>query len=354
MRKDFYEVLGVARTATDAEIKSAYRTLAKRYHPDVNKEPDAEDRFKEVGEAYDVLSDADKRRKYDQVGHAEQGGPPPPGDDFGFGFPFGDIFKQARTRAEKPTRQNSDYHHTVEVSVVDLFKPQNLSVDYRRKVFCSPCSGIGGTGEQPCPSCHGQGVVSQTFQVTAVFSTSRMMPCTRCNTRGRIFEKPCAVCHGDGHSLQVQHVDFTLPLGSPFGDVHVQGMGNCEYPRMNPGDLIVHTRIKHHPEVEIRPEDGTVLLSKHIDVIECLLGQVQKKVITPWGEEIDFQIPRACPDGWVYTKHGGGLPRGPEPGNRSHLLVRVLYKFPKSLTAEQERLLKEYVSTLNVGGKEND
>ena len=252
-KRDYYEVLGVSKTATDSEIKSAFRRLAKKYHPDVCKEPDAAEKFKEAQEAYAVLSDASKRQQYDQYGHAAfQGGPGGTGGFDFSGFDFSDIFSDlfgggfgfgggsSSSRARKGSDSLIRMNLTFEEAVFGTKKTVNLDV----VEDCKECSGKGGHGEKTCPTCHGSGQVT-TEQRTLFGAFMTKSTCPTCKGQGRSYETTCSTCRGTGKQKKNTDLEVTIPAGVDNGNqLRLAGKGNAGVNGGPNGDVYIEFNVK--------------------------------------------------------------------------------------------------------------
>jgi molecular chaperone DnaJ len=323
-----YETLGLTRDASVDEIKSAYRRLAKQYHPDVNKDdPAAEEMFKRVAEAYETLSDPDKRRLYDM----------PAGDMMGGGGAF---FHRIQ-----PTAACTDIYLNHQVALKDLFKVGSIRVSYVRKVFCRSCDGLGGRGARSvCHACNGAGQVFSPFGMQNPFFSISFgtEPCSKCDGKGGHWAEPCAPCKGLGHTLEDQDLEFELPVGAALGGVRVNSMGNVEFPNTNAGDLYVRLLVNGGGDAYIE-RDGTLIFLVPIDPVEAIVG-TKKKVEAPDGDEIEIEVPAGCADGHLLRCPGRGLPT--PSAKRGDMFAKFVYKLPQSLDDTQQRLLMEYVATL--------
>lgn len=263
-KKDYYEVLGVSKTASQDEIKSAFRKLAKKYHPDVSKEPDAVERFKEAQEAYSVLSDDAKRKQYDQFGHAAfqnnggSGGFSNAGfdfNDFDFGDIFGDIFGsnfgfggKSSSRASRGSDAIMRVDLTFEEAAFGTTKEINLTVSEE----CENCHGKGGSGEKTCPDCHGAGTIN-TEQRTILGSFVTRSTCPRCKGKGVIYSDTCSTCKGTGKVKVNKTISVKIPAGVDNGNQQrVAGYGNPGNSGGSNGDLYLEYRVKSHPLFERR------------------------------------------------------------------------------------------------------
>lgn len=352
MKRDYYEVLGVSRSATDAEIKKAYRRLAREHHPDVNKHDDeAETKFKEVGEAYEALKDPQKRRAYDQFGHAR--GPGGPGGPGGFGQGFGgqgfgfedifDVFFDGFGGGRSGRRSAGEAGPDLAASMTLTFKEAAFGVERElnisRPVICDDCHGSGaeeGTEPSVCESCGGQGMVSVT-QSTILGNFSRTAPCTNCGGTGRVITSPCKTCHGEGRHTSSEKVDIKVPAGVPDGvQLKLSGYGGAGRRGGPAGSLYVDIHVKPHKVFERSGAD--VLVDVPISFSQAALG-AELSVATLDGEEI-LTVPAGTQAGREFRLRGQGIPHLNQRG-RGDQVINITVKTPKRLNDEQRRLLTE-------------
>ncbi len=355
-KRDYYEVLGVSRTATDTEIKRAYRTMARKYHPDINKEPDAEDTFKEVNEAYEVLSDADRRAAYDRFGHAGANGMGG-GDPFGFGgagSPFGDIFETffgGMGGAGGPRRQTVQRGADIQVSVNLTFEEAifgaEKDVEIDRLETCEACNGTrmkDGKTAPSCSTCGGTGEVRRVQQtILGQFMTSG--PCPTCHGEGVQVTDPCEVCKGKGRTRNYRTLTVTIPAGiDDNATLRLTGQGEDAPGKGPSGDLYVKVRVQTHKFFERR--NKTIHNTVGINVAQAALGD-EIEIDTLEGPVV-FKIPAGTQSGQQFRLRGKGVPdmRGGERGDQ---IVTVNVLIPKKLTGEQEELFEKLSASL---GKE--
>jgi molecular chaperone DnaJ len=348
--RDYYEVLGVPRNASEQEIKSAYRRLALKHHPDRNPgDAQAEERFKEAAEAYGVLGDADKRRRYDAYGHAAvsgagagQGFDPTIFSDFsdilGDFFGFGDAFGRRRG-----PRRGSDLRYNLDVSFEEAAFGTEAQIRIPRQERCGACSGSGaapGTKPVTCPTCRGAGQV--TFQ-QGFFSVART--CSHCRGAGRIVAEPCKSCRGEGHVAVERTLQIRIPAGvDNASQLRIGGEGEPGALGGPAGDLYVVLRVADHAFFK---RDGTHLVCEMpVGVAQAALGATIE-VPTLDGGKAKLSIPEGTQSGTVLRLRGQGIPSlGGRGRGDLHVLVRVVV--PKHLNAEQRRLFEQLAKTLPV------
>jgi len=342
--RDYYEVLGVARDASDDEIKRAFRRLARELHPDVSTEPDAADRFKQVAEAYEVLSDRQRRDTYDRYGHAglRRGGFAPTEFDLGdisdlFSAFFGEgIFGQsARTGARA---RGADVAAAVEITLAEAFSGVTVQVPVRVAVECDRCEGSGaepGTTPVTCPTCGGAGRVQQVSQ--SVFGQFvRASTCPRCHGSGRSVETPCERCAGDGRLVEDRSPEIEIPAGIHDGQrIRVRGGGHAA-PRGETGDLFVQVRVRPHDRL-VRDGDDLVT-AVEVTMVDAAVGA---NVTVPTADgEIELEIPPGAQPDDVKVVRGRGMP-SVSGGRHGDLRVHLDVRIPRHLTPEQRRVLLE-------------
>jgi molecular chaperone DnaJ len=350
-KRDYYEVLGVERTATEQELKSAFRKLAHLYHPDKNpNDHTAEEKFKEVNEAYAVLSDEQKRAAYDRFGHQAVGGGMPEGFPFGAGFGtgnlndiFGDIFGEVfgmggGRRGQKARNRGADLRYNLELSFEEAAFGCETRVRVPRAKRCERCNGSGSKSgrESRCNACGGSG--EQRFQ-QGFFAVSR--PCGRCGGRGTVLADPCEACRGDGRVPGESELTLRVPPGLETGSrIRLTGEGEPGERGGPPGDLYVVLHVRDHPL--FKREDQNILCDIPISFTQAALG-TQIDVPTLDGK-VKMKIPAATQTGKVFRLREKGIP-SPNGHRRGDQLVRVTIETPSHLTKEQRELL-ERLATL--------
>ena len=362
-KRDYYEVLGVSKGASDDEIKKAYRKLAKKYHPDMNPgDKEAEAKFKEVNEAYSVLSDEQKRARYDQFGHAgvdPNYGAGGPGGGFG-GFDMGDIdlgdifgsffggggfggFGGGGARRNGPQKGESlraNLTITFEEAAFGCEKEINLN----RTEECDECHGSGfqpGTTAETCPDCRGTGVV-RVQQRTGGFAFSSTAACTRCRGTGKIIHSPCKSCGGSGSVKKSKRITVTIPAGIDDGQaVSLRGQGNAGKNGGPAGDLIVGVRVKPHPQ--FRRDGTTVLYEQPVTFFQAAMG-AELEIPTIDGK-VKYTLPAGTQTGTTFRLRGKGIPelRGRGRGDQ-YVTIRV--QVPTSMNAEQKEALRAFAQAM--------
>lgn len=359
-KRDYYEVLGVAKTATPEELKKAYRKLAIKYHPDKNPgDKEAEEKFKEAAEAYDVLSDPEKRQKYDQFGH-NMGPQGFPGGGFGggHGFTMEDIFSQfgdifgghggfdmggfgsaAGGRPRKRQRRGDDLRITLKLSLEDIAKGISKTLKLKAFAKCDHCNGTGakdGTAFVTCPTCHGSGTVMRTQQTIFGLSQSAAV-CPECNGDGKIIKENCTYCNGTGVQHKEQVVSFNIPAGVADGmTLTVKGKGNAPMHGGVNGDLLVVIEEIKHPEL-IR-DGNDVVYNLMLDFPTAAIGgSVEVPTI---GGRARLKIAPGTQPGKILRLRGKGLPSTEGYGTGDEL-VNVMVYVPETLNDEERKLIEQ-------------
>jgi molecular chaperone DnaJ len=351
-KRDYYEVLGISRTATEVEIKSAYRKLALKYHPDRNPgDHSAEEKFKESAEAYSVLADGDKRHLYDRYGHAGLGGAATGGFDptvfngfedilggLGDIFGLGDVFGGGRRRGG--VQRGADLRYDLEISFDEAAKGTETSVQIPRLEPCETCSGSGaapGSKATTCPQCQGRG---QLRYQQGFFTVART--CGQCRGTGNVIAKPCSTCKGSGRIQKERKLTVRVPAGIATGQrLRLSGEGEAGGPGGPPGDLYVVIHVQEHPFFH---RDGNDL---HCEVplnypTLALGGEI--RIPTLEGEE-PFKVPEGTESGQSFRLRGRGMPDVSGRG-RGDLFVTVNVIMPKKLSKEQKKLLEQLATSL--------
>jgi len=345
-KRDYYEVLGIERGASAQEIKSAYRKLAVKYHPDRNPgNKDAEEQFKEAAEAYSVLSDAEKRSRYDRFGHAGVGGGPASfdpdifadfSDIFGDFFGFGDLFGGRGRRSQRTQAQRgSDLRYDLQISFEEAISGVKTKIKIPREEICSACNGSGAESQSAianCPTCSGQG---QVRYQQGFFTISRT--CSHCGGSGKIVKTPCKTCTGEGRLRTEKFLELKIPAGVDNGSrLRVAGEGLAGSNGGPPGDLYVVISVKEHDF--FKRKDHDIYCEIPLTFSQAALG-VELQVPTIAGDE-KIKIPEATQTGTVFRLRNRGVPSlsGRGVGDQ-FVTVRVVT--PANLTSEQRDLLRE-------------
>ena len=344
---EYYDRLGVSKDASQDEIKRAYRKLSKKYHPDINKEPGAEEKYKEILEAYETLSDAQKRAAYDQYGpdgangFGGQGGFG--GFDGGAGFGgFEDIFSSffggGATRNPNAPRQGDDLQYRVNLSFEEAIFGAEKEVHYNREATCKTCSGSGakpGTSPVTCGRCHGQGVINVDTQ-TPLGMMRRQVTCDVCHGTGQEIKEPCQTCHGTGHEKQSHKVSVKIPAGVETGQqIRLAGQGEAGFNGGPYGDLFVIINV--NPSDKFTRDGSTIYYTLNISFVQAALGDTVE-VPTVHGN-VEMTIPAGTQTGKTFRLKGKGAPRlrGGSQGDQ-HVTVKIVT--PTKLNdAQKEALL---------------
>ena len=348
-KRDYYEVLGVSKDASAAEIKSAFRQLAKKYHPDVSKEPDAEKKFKEVQEAYEVLGDETKRQQYDQFGHAAfdqaAGGYGGAGSYGGFGgfdasgFDFGDIFDNifgggfggsSRNSAQQGADRLMRIRLSFEEAVFGCEKDIKLEVNDK----CDECNGKGGTGEETCSECHGSGTVTKE-QRTLFGTFMSKSTCSKCKGKGKTYKEKCSHCHGTGRIVTNKVITVNVPEGVDTGNrLRISGKGEPGINGGPNGDLYLEFVVEKH---EYYNRDGDdIYLKVPINITEAVLG-TKKEIPTLFGN-VKLTIPEGTNTGDKQRIKGKGI-------NKGDMYIIMDVRIPKKISREQKKLFEELEDT---------
>ncbi|MEW9855520.1 molecular chaperone DnaJ [Novosphingobium sp. M1R2S20] len=343
---DFYQLLEVERTADDKTLKSAYRKLAMKYHPDKNPGcKDSEARFKAISVAYDCLKDPQKRAAYDRYGHAafQNGGPGGgPGGDFGdIGDIFESIFGQAfGGGARQQARRGADLRYDMEITLEDAFHGKKTEITIEVSQGCEPCHGSGaepGTGARRCAMCGGHGKVRAQQGFFMVERT-----CPTCHGRGEVIEKPCRACGGEGRVDKPQQLEIDIPPGVDSGTrIRLSGKGEAGPFGAPPGDLYIFLHVKRHDVFE--REGTTVLTRVPITFTTAALGG-SIEIPGVDGERLSLDIPAGIQSGKQLRKRGAGMPVLQGRG-RGDLVIEISVETPTRLTARQKEILRELQET---------
>jgi len=352
-QRDYYEILGVSRNASQDELKSAFRRLARQYHPDVNNSPDAEERFKEINEAYAVLSDSEKRAAYDRFGHAGVRGPgggPDINVDFSdFADIFGDLFGfggfgRSSRRARNAPRRGGDLQYRVDLNFEESIFGVEKEIEITRDEICETCNGSGaepGTTPKRCPTCNGAGEVRQVRQ-TILGSMVQVATCPTCNGQGETIDTPCHTCQGRGQVRKTRKKVVNIPAGVDTGtQIRLAGEGQPGINGGPNGNLYIVIQVKQHKYFRRREYD--ILMDLNINVAQAALG-AEVQVPTVDGPD-SLRIPAGTQPGKVLHLRNKGVPhlRG---NGRGDQLVVVNVEIPNRLNQEQRELFEELAKSL--------
>jgi molecular chaperone DnaJ len=353
MPRDYYDILSVNRNASKDEVKKAFRKLARQYHPDVSQENNAEEKFKEINEAYEVLSDDQKRARYDRYGHAGVQGAG--GGAQGFGG-FEDIFEDffssfvgQRGGARRGPSRGQDLRVDVTIAFEEAAFGVEKEIEFFRLETCDVCHGSGAReGSRPvnCPDCQGTGEVRQVRQ-TFVGSMVRVTTCPRCGGKGTIVEKPCGGCDGSGRHRKQTSVTVAIPAGVHDGlRIQDRGKGDRGEAGAVPGDLYVVLHVNEHEYFKRR--DSDIILDMPINVAQAALGD---KLLVPTLEgDVEMTIPPGTQTGKVFRLKGKGVPRLRSDGShsgRGDQMVYITVEVPTKLTDRQRELFEALAETMD-------
>ncbi len=353
-KRDYYEVLGVSKTATDKEIKSAFRKLAKQYHPDVNKEADAEEKFKEIQEAYAVLSDENRRKQYDQFGHAafQNGTASGAGgfsgfdfSDFDFSDIFGDLFGggfgfsfggNSSNRARRGRDRVISMKLTFEEAVFGTKKEIKLDV----MDTCEECHGKGGHNETTCDECHGSGtIVSEQRSLFGVYQTRTT--CPKCEGKGKIYKDVCSKCRGKGQIKKNKTIEVKIPAGVDTGNqLRLAGKGEAGINGGSNGDIYIEFVVSKHPIYERNEDD--IYLELPINITEAILG-CKKEVPTLYGN-INLVIPAGSQNGDKHRLRGKGV-ENVSSKRKGDMYITLKILMPEKISRDQKKLLEQLSKT---------
>ena len=351
-KRDYYEVLGVDRDADQRTIKRAFLKKAREVHPDVSDDPDAEEKFKEVNEAYSVLSDEQKRANYDRFGSAD-------GPGMGSGYvDFSDIFggmgmddifssffgggaSSSRGRAQR--RNGRDMAITLTVTLEEAASGCTKTISYDRLATCEDCHGSGscdGGGDKPCPRCHGTGFVT-TVQRSIFGQVQSSSPCPDCQGEGTVVDHPCEMCSGQGRTPTHEKIDIEVPAGIADGrQLRVRGYGEAGFRGAASGDLIVNVHIAAHKRFKRSGDD--LFVDVPVPMAGAALGCTVEVEGILQDERIQVEIPAGTQHGDTVTVDGRGMPRSGGGGSRGRLIVRALIEVPRRMSPAAREALERF------------
>ncbi|MDU4888965.1 MAG: molecular chaperone DnaJ [Clostridium sp.] len=351
--KDFYEVLGIDKSASDEDIKRAFKKLALKYHPDRNQgDTEAEEKFKEINEAYQVLSDPEKRQRYDQFGTADFNGAGGGFDGFdfggfgGFGDIFGDIFGGGfggfgGGGAKNGPRKGADLEYDLTLTFEEAMTGCEKEIKVTRREKCETCGGSGakaGTSPKTCSKCGGRGRI-QVQRRTPLGVMSTTTTCDACHGEGKIIEEPCQTCKGSGKERKTRSITINIPAGVDTGNVMpLRGQGEAGENGGPAGDLYINIRVMTHKTFKRKGND--IHMETHISFGKAVLG-TDIKVPTIDGD-VTYKVPAGTQSGTIFRLKGKGVPRVNSAGRGDHY-VKVIVDVPKSLNGEQEEALKAFM-----------
>ncbi|MBN2060895.1 MAG: molecular chaperone DnaJ [Deltaproteobacteria bacterium] len=355
-KRDYYEILDIARDAGEDEIKKAYRKLAMKYHPDRNpNDREAEEKFKEAAEAYEVLRDRDKRQIYDQYGHEGLSGT---GFSGFSGFEdifssFGDIFEDffgfgTGRRRRTNARKGRDLRYDMELTLEEAFTGKEERITFKKMVSCNACKGSGitpGSEPQVCGTCQGRGNVIRSQGFFQINTT-----CPACHGQGRIVTDPCKKCGGKGKISAEREISIKIPAGVDNGSqLRLRGEGEAGEHSGPPGDLFIVIHVKEHPF--FTRESEHLICEIPISFHQAALGDIIPIPILDKDETHDLKIPMGTQPGDIITLRGMGMP-SLQRGYRGDLLVKIIVKIPQKLTSRQKELLKDFAETMDTKKQE--
>ncbi len=348
MAKDYYEILGVSRNASQEEIKKAYKKLAKQHHPDLNKSKDSEKRFKEINEAYNVLGNEKSRQQYDTFGSAEgfQGFGSGGFQAGNFGFDFGDIFDTifgGFGGAGRRRHKGADLHYELTIDLESAFHGDEKTISFEKYVVCETCNGMGGEDLEKCPVCDGRGVMQTTKRTLfGVFSTTTT--CHKCRGEGEIPKNACRACGGEGRTIKERKIKVRIPQGIGNGmSIRIDGEGEAGERNTVPGDLYVTVHIKKHPVFERRGND--ILAKVPLTFVQAVFGD-EIEVPTINGKA-RLKIPPGTQSETLFRLKGKGMPEL-RTNTYGDEFVKVRVEVPRKLNKKQKEILEQYAKHSDV------
>lgn len=351
--KDYYEVLGVDKGASEEDIKKAFKKAALKYHPDRNPDnKEAEEKFKEINEAYQVLSDSEKRQRYDQFGTADFNGQGFDGFDFGGGFGgfggFGDIFSDLfgggggfSSRSKNAPRKGADLEYNLNLTFEEAVFGCEKEISVTRREKCETCSGTGakpGTSANTCSKCGGTGQVRVT-RSTPLGTIATQTTCDACGGKGKVIESPCQTCRGTGKERKTRKVSINIPAGVDTGNVMpLRGQGEAGENGGPSGDLYINIRVAPHKTFKRQGFD--IHMETHVSFAKATLG-TEIKVPTVDGD-VTYKVPAGTQPGTVFRLKGKGVPRVNSAGRGDHY-VKVIVDVPKAINDKQKEALRMFM-----------
>ena len=341
MNKDYYDVLGLSKGASEKEIKKAFRDLSKKYHPDVNKDTNAEDKFKEINEAYDVLKDPEKRSNYDRYGNVNPnmnfgGGGFSGFEDFfnNMGNPFSDFFGHSRNNRRRKN-PGSNIKISIKISLDEVLIGGKKKIRYKRNVNCTSCNGHGGENERPCMPCGGSGIKINKKQTSLGFIQTTST-CENCGGEGKIITNVCKKCNGRRVEESIETTEINIPKGIESGmAIKYQNKGNEN--RHGAGSLIVEFFVENHSKF-LRQDSNLIYDLKLPFNLLILGGEIE---IPTLENNIKITIPRGTKVGDVLKAKDKGLPLLDFPNRRGNLIIKVNLDVPTNLTTEEKELIEK-------------
>jgi molecular chaperone DnaJ len=358
-KRDYYEILGVRRDASQEEIKKAFRRKARQYHPDVSQDPNAEALFKEANEAYDALSDPQKRAAYDRFGHAAMGGAAG-GDPFGGFTDIGDIFDEffgggfrtSRASSKRVPRKGQDLQYRLTIEFEEAIFGAEREIEFERTAACGACNGSGaepGTSPVRCSTCSGTGEVRNVRQ-TFLGQMVNISACPTCQGSGETVSSPCRECSGKGQIRQARHLTVSIPAGVDHGtQIRISGEGEPGTRGGPSGNLYIVLSVRAHQYFRRREHD--LFIKLQINVAQAALGhQLMVPILTSMGESTaELEVPSGTQSGQILVLKGKGVPRLRRDGTHAgygDMQVMVEVEIPSRLTVDQRALFEKLGTTL--------
>jgi molecular chaperone DnaJ len=318
-----YDILGVSNNASKDEVKSAYRKLAKQYHPDINKEPGAEEKFKKISQAYEDIVDPKPQQQAPSYNHN-------PFDDF-FNFNFG-----------QQHSKNNQIHLRINLEIEEIYKTVNKEISYERLVYCKSCDGHGGRGNKiGCVSCMGSGIRQRTVQQGPFFMQVHEGACLECQGRGIKFDQECSSCNSKGSQSVVEQLNLTIPVGTIHQTMKIENHGHHVDPTQRPGALLVDIGLV---ENGFKIHNHDLVYEHEVDPVDALLGY-ELFFKHPKGETLKVKTKSNFENGYTVKVNNKGIPNNRNASGNLHLVF--LYKLPKDLSSEELDLLKKYKELRN-------